>query len=157
MTSTELSLRGHAWPVLGVVLGLGICAHGGRLGSWQIMDAHFSAQRFPVLATDEIARRGIQEPIFCPDFWGGYLIYRLYPETRVVLDDRHDLYGESFFKNYLKIVRGQPGWENVLAQEQVSWVLVPAESTLANLLSERPEWTAVYRDTVAVLYRRTSD
>ena len=157
MTRMELSLRGHAWPVLVVVLGLGICAHGGRLGSWQILDAHFSARRFPVLATDEIERRGIQAPIFCPDFWGGYLIYRLYPETRVVLDDRHDLYGESFFKDYLKVIRAEPGWESVFDEERVVWVLVPAESTLANLLSERPEWAAVYRDTVAVLYRRRSD
>jgi len=156
MTRMELSLRGHAWPVLGVVLGLGICAHGGWLGSWQIMDAHFSPQRFPVLATEEIARRDIHAPIFCPDFWGGYLIYRLYPQTPVVLDDRHDLYGEAFFKNYLKVIRGEPGWESVLVAERVDWVLVPAESTLANLLSERPEWTTVYRDTVAVLYRRSS-
>ena len=62
-----------------------------------------------------IAQRDIREPIFCPDLWGGYLIYRLYPQTEVLVDDRHDLYGDQFFKDYLKVDlrstrRGAKSW-----------------------------------------------
>lgn len=157
MARMETSLRGHLWPGIAVVLGLWICMHGGRLGSRQVLDAHFAAPRFPVQAAEQIAQLGIREPIFCPDYWGGYLIYQLYPQTKVVVDDRHDLYGEQFFKDYLKVVRVEPGWEQILRNERVEWVLMPTESTLANMLKQRPEWVAAYQDRVAVLFRRSGE
>lgn len=120
------------------------------------MDAHFSATRFPVQAVDYVANADIREPIFTPDYWGGYLIYRLYPRNQVIVDDRHDLYGEEFFKNYLKVVRVEPGWDQVLRDDRANWVLVPAESTLGNILKEHPGWERVYEDEVGVLFRRKS-
>ncbi len=33
---------------------------------------------------DAIVQRNIREPIFAPDSWGGYLIYRLYPQNKVL-------------------------------------------------------------------------
>jgi hypothetical protein len=155
MTKMEISLHGHLWPAIAVGFGLWICAHGGSLGSRQLLDAHFSLKRFPVQATDQIARLEIRQPIFCPDYWGGYLIYRLYPQTKVMVDDRHDLYGERFFKDYLKVVRVEPGWDEVLRNEQTGLVLVRTESALANVLKETPEWRVVYEDEVAVLFRRS--
>ena len=118
------------------------------------MDAHFDAKRFPVEAVDAIAARGIRQPIFCPDYWGGYLIYRLYPQTKVVVDDRHDLYGEQFFKDYLKVVRVEPGWAQALDQEHADWALAPAESPLASALTKTTDWVLAYQDNVAALFQR---
>ena len=58
------------------------------------------------------------------------MIYRLYPDVRVIDDDRHDLYGEQFFKNYLTITRVEPGWEQLLSQLKANWVLMPKNSPL---------------------------
>ena len=58
----------------------------------------------------------MQGPILSPDYWGGYLIYRLYPAVRVVVDDRHDLYGAEFLKSYLRMVHVEQGWEEFLRQ-----------------------------------------
>ena len=58
----ELNFRGHVWPLVAVVLGVLACAHQGKLGSYQWMDAHFDAKHFPVQATEVIAQRGIREP-----------------------------------------------------------------------------------------------
>jgi len=154
MASMEVSLRGHFWPALAVLLGLWVGLHGGRLGSSRLMDAHFDATRFPVQAVDAIAARGIRQPIFCPDYWGGYLIYRLYPQTKVVVDDRHDLYGEQFFKDYLKVVRVEPGWGQTLDQAHTDWVLAPVESPLASALTKTTDWVLAYRDNVAALFQR---
>jgi hypothetical protein len=154
MAGIERSVRGHLWPAAAVVLGVGICVQGGKLGAWQLMDAHFPAKRFPVLATDEIVHRDIREPLFCPDYWGGYLIYRLYPQTKVVVDDRHDLYGEQFLKQYLKAMRVEPGWNRLLDEAHVDWALLPSDSALAAILQESPAWTMVYRDKVAELFQR---
>jgi len=95
-----------------------------------------------------------REPIFCPDWWGGYLIYRLYPERAVVIDDRHDLYGESFLRDYLKTIEGRPGWDGLLDRSEVDVVLMPIASPLTALLRQSSQWSVVYEDRVAVLFHR---
>ena len=154
MLGLDRSLRGHVWPILAVVFGVWICLHHGGLGSAQVMDVRFNDKSFPVQATDFLERTGSREPVFCPDRWGGYLIYRLFPRQQVVLDDRHDLYGAEFLKRYLKVVHGEPGWKKDLAEMHPGWVLVPRDSVLAGLLTEAAGWSSVYRDDTAVLFRR---
>jgi hypothetical protein len=153
MGTLEEGLYGHFWLVLVFVLGLWTCAHQGRIGSTQFISAYFDDKRFPVDAAEAIAERGIHGPIFSLDYWGGYLIYRLYPETQVVADDRHDLYGDQFFRDFLKIVLVQPGWDETLDKLHVDWVLMPADSPLANLLRLKG-WQSVYEDKTEVLFRR---
>jgi hypothetical protein len=154
MGTLEKSFHGHLWLVLVFVLGLWACAHQGRIGSTQFVNAYFDDKRFPVEAAEAIAERGIHGPIFSLDYWGGYLIYRLYPETKVVVDDRHDLYGDQFFKDYLQVVLVQPGWDEGLDTRHVDWVLMPAESPLANILRLKAGWESVYADKTAALFRR---
>lgn len=156
MAGAESFLRGHLWPAVGTVFGLWICLHGGVLGSTQFMDARFSPPRFPVQAVDFIEQHHMNQPVFCPDYWGGYLIYRLYPGVQVVVDDRHDLYGEQFFKQYLKTVQVETGWQNLLNQEKVRVILVPAGSALANVLKESSGWRIAYEDKVGALFQRNS-
>ena len=105
-------------------------------------------------ATDLIVQRGIDEPIFAPDSWGGYLIYRLYPHNKVFVDDRHDLYGEDFMREYLKTVRLAPDWDVFLGEKKVNWALLPAESSLANMLKETSRWSLIYQDGTSVLLER---
>ena len=140
--------------VLIFVLGLWASMHGGRLGSAQLINAYFDDKHFPVEAAETIAKREIREPIFCPDQWGGYLIYRLYPQTKVLVDDRHDLYGDQFFKDYLKVVFVQPDWSKVLDERHVNWVLMPKNSSLGTILEQTPGWKLIYEDGTAVLFQR---
>jgi len=154
MTEMELRFRGHLWPALALILGLVVCIQHGRLGARQVMDAHFDAKRFPVQAAEVIAQRGIEEPIFAPDYWGGYLIYRFFPNARVFVDDRHDLYGERFLKDYLKVVQVQPDWEKFLNERKVDCVLAPTAGSLVNILKETPTWNLIYEDSTAVLFQK---
>jgi hypothetical protein len=154
MENLELHFRGHLWLVLAFALGLWACMHGGRLGSTQLINAYFDDKRFPVEAADVIVQRDIREPVFCPDLWGGYLIYRLYPQTKVLVDDRHDLYGDRFFKDYLKVVFVQPDWNKVLDQRHVDWVLVQRNSSLGTILEQTRGWKLIHEDGTAVLFHR---
>jgi hypothetical protein len=154
MEKLEERFQGHLWMVFVFVLGLSACLHGGRLGSAQLLNAYFDEKRFPVEAAEVIAGRDVQEPIFCPDQWGGYLIYRLYPQTKVLVDDRHDLYGHQFFKNYLKVVFVQPGWNKVLDESHVNWILVQKDSSLGTILGQTSPWKLVHEDKTAVLFHR---
>jgi len=154
MRQTELRLGGHLWLVAGFVIGLWACANGGRLGSAQLVNAYFDPQRFPVEAVKTVVQDQIREPIFSLDYWGGYLIYRLYPSNQVFIDDRHDFYGDAYLKDYLKVTLAQPGWDKVLDAEHVNWVLIPDESPLASVLRISPQWKTFHEDYTAVLFKR---
>ena len=154
MHAVESSLKGHLWPFAAIALSCWASAHGGNLGKTQVMNAHFSPQRFPVAAVDYLQALPGQEAILTPDSWGGYLIYRLYPQVKVVIDDRHDFYGEQFLKSYLKMIHVEPGWNNFLDQQDVHRILVPKDSPLANVLLETPAWQPIYRDQVAIIFVR---
>ena len=144
MDFLDSKLQGHLWPIVAVLLAGLVAVHPGRSGGMQWLNTHFDEKRFPVAAIDDLAKRDAQlsqggvpnQPvsIFCPDSWGGYVIYRLYPNAKVVVDDRHDFYGEDFLRSYLKTMHATPGWDDFLAQHPARYVLVPKESPLASVL-----------------------
>ncbi len=155
MTAQELQLRGHLWPALCVVAALLISINGGRLGSRPLLHAHFDSKSVPVAAVDFLANEQNSAPVFSTDSWGGYLIYRLYPQRLVVVDDRHDLYGSHRIEQLLVLMQGEPGWRDVLENLHPNTVLLPADSTLASLLREMPkDWTLSYQDQFAVVFER---
>ncbi len=155
MEEQEFRLRGHLWPVLAAAVALTICFHGGWIGSRRVIDAHFDAQRVPVAAANFLAAEGGVDPLFSTDSWGGYLIYRLYPARQVVVDDRHDLYGPDRIRELVTVMQGETGWRHTLDGWRVRTAVLPAGSTLSNLLRELPlEWRIVYEDKVAVVFER---
>ncbi|HXC44300.1 MAG TPA: hypothetical protein VNY51_12360 [Candidatus Dormibacteraeota bacterium] len=156
MQAVECSLRGHLWPIAAVVLACGIAANGGRLGATPLMDAHFSEKRFPAKAVTYLQEKDIQGPVLAPDYWGGYLVYRLYPGWRMVIDDRHDFYGDEFLKSYLKMVHVEPGWGGFIRDHDVRCIIVPRDSALGSILAETAGWKDVYHDEVAIVFVRTS-
>jgi Ca2+/Na+ antiporter len=152
MQLIDSSLRGHLWAIAAVAIATWIALHGGKAAGSSLMNAHFDARRFPVSAVDYITEHRISGPIFAPDSWGGYLIYRLYPQTKVVIDDRHDFYGEAFLKSYLKTIHVEPGWREFLLAHHPGCILVPKDSALANILLETPQWQPVYSDKTAIVF-----
>ena len=156
MGALQSSLQGHLWAITAAVFLGVIAVRGGSLGASRLMDAHFDPKRFPEAAVDFLDQKPASErdPVTVPDYWGGYLIYRLYPRTLVAVDDRHDLYGEEFVKSYLKMVRVEPGWDGLLQRYQARCVLVPKGSALANILELSPPWKRVYADDVGEIFER---
>jgi hypothetical protein len=79
----------------------------------------------------------------------------MYPERKVVVDDRHDLYGSNRIRRYVTLIHAAPGWQAVLQDWQIRTLLLPTDSTLANLLRELPQdWRIEYEDKVAVVFDR---
>jgi len=159
MAAQELDLRGHLWPLIATVAAFAICLQGGWLGSRQLIHAQFDPKKMPVAALDFLEKetRGSEAaaPVFSVDAWGGYLVYRMYPERKVVVDDRHDLYGSNRIRRYVTLIHAAPGWQAVLQDWQIRTLLLPTDSTLANLLRELPQdWRIEYEDKVAVVFDR---
>jgi hypothetical protein len=126
------------------------------LGSKRLMDAHFSEKRFPVEAVDYLEKVDVPGPVLAPDSWGGYLVYRLYPKRKVVVDDRHDLYGERFLKEYLSFIHVEPDWGRFLQQHSVGCIVVPTDSAVATVLGATSGWKLAYSDSTAKVYTEPS-
>jgi hypothetical protein len=151
MEKVESKLKGHFLPLLVVVVTAVLVANDGRVGSNQLVKAQFDSNRMPGEAVSFLRDQRAEGSILSPDYWGGYLIYRLYPHNRVVIDDRHDLYGERFLRSYLTMMHVEPGWENFL-RSHGDWVLLPRRSALAAILGKTAEWQTVYSDDVAIVF-----
>jgi hypothetical protein len=152
----ELSLRVPVWPIIAVIFGTLICVHQGRIFGRRLIDAHFDPARFPVQAADALQRQRNHEPIFSLDAWGGYFIYRLYPENKVVVDDRHDFYGDAYIREYLKVIHLEPGWREVLDRWGVTLVVMPSKAKLTEALRHSTLWKAVFEDATATIFQRIS-
>lgn len=157
MRVVDSGLRGHFWPIAAAIVTIIIALNGGRAGSRQLMDAHFDSHRMPVGALNYLQSMGTRAPILSPDYWGGYVIYRLYPHNKVVIDDRHDfytqeyLYSGGFLKPYLTMMHVEPGWEKFLKWHD-DCVVMPQNSALAAIMGKMSRWKTVYTDDVAVVF-----
>lgn len=157
MRVVDSSLRGHFWPIAATIATIIVALNGGRVGSLSLMDAHFDPHRMPTGAVNYLESMGTRAPILSPDYWGGYVIYRLYPHNKVVIDDRHDfytqryLYGGEFLKSYLTMMHVEPGWEKFLKWRD-ECVVMPKSSALAAIMGKMPRWKTVYVDDVAVVF-----
>ncbi len=154
MSAIESRLRGHVWPILAILLTFLIAANGGRFGSNRLMDAHFDPKRMPEDAVSYLQSHEVQGPILSPDYWGGYLIYRFYPTVRVVVDDRHDLYGADFLKSYLRMIHVEQGWDEFLLEHDPRCVLLPRGTALTNILARTAGWSVLYSDQVSIAFVR---
>ncbi len=152
MGAMELRSRGHVWAIVFVVATLMACANGGQFFGQQVIHANFNADRFPLRAVEFLAQHPPPGPLFTTDAWSGYVIYREWPQLRVVVDDRHDMYGSEYMKRYLKIVNGEPDWSAQLQATGARSVLVSSTSALGSLLRLTPDWKLVYEDGQAVVF-----
>lgn len=114
-------------------------------------------QTFPVAAVDYLEKEGQRGNIYNLYRWGGYLIWRLYPEGQVFIDGRADVYGDQFIEEYLEVYRVRRGWRDILEKHGVKLVLIDRDSALATLLHEDGDWRKVYEDEVAMIFTLKPD
>jgi hypothetical protein len=142
------------WPVVVSLVMFGACLNGGRILSQEVIRAQFDGSHLPVAAAEKLAALDPGEPVLAPDSWGGYLIYRLGPKIKPVVDDRHDLYGSVFLRDYLTVMHGAAGWQRILDGMGANWVLLPPKSALAERLRQTPAWRVVHEDSTGALFLR---
>jgi len=125
----------------------------------QLVDFHrhksdYESRRFPRAAVDFMRSHQLADQVFNDYNWGGYLIWRLYPERKVFIDGRADLYGDAFVLDYLNTYHAEPGWRQNLDRHGVRTVLIEPHTSLANVLREEKSWRIAYEDPDAVIFTR---
>jgi hypothetical protein len=143
LDAVERQIGRGAWSGVALVLVLVVVLNGGRLpgASKAVVNAQFDPTAFPVAAVARLRAQGLPAGRgFNTVEWGGYLIYAL-PGHRVFIDSRSDFYGPGILSDYVSIMGVAPGWEAVLARYDIQWALLPRESTLAQVMAARPDWS----------------
>lgn len=112
------------------------------------------AREFPAAAVEFMRAQKPPQPIFNEYGWGGYLIWKLYPDYRVYIDGRADVYGDAFMEEFLLALGGATAWRETLDKYGVRTVLVKPQTALASLLRQEGEWQKVFEDQQAVIFVR---
>ena len=113
-----------------------------------------SPRGFPEKAVDYLLTEKPEGNLFNLYGWGGYVIWKAYPEYRVFIDGRADMYDE-FIYEYLNVYKLKPAWKETLDKYDVKIILIPSGHHLDILLEETTEWRVGYRDELAVVYIRS--
>ncbi len=109
---------------------------------------------FPSRAVSLIQSQKLAPNLYNSYAWGGYLIWRLYPQYRVFIDGRADVYGDRFIEDFLRVYRAEPGWDEELYTRDVRLVLIEPGSPLAHALANNSTWQQLYADDHSVLFER---
>jgi len=149
---TDAISRWHPASVLGVVVVAALLFAPHPPSKFR---AEFDPKAFPAAAVDSLSKDPSAR-IFAYDQWGDYLIYRLFPHTRVFLDGRSDFYGADFEKAAMGVERVKYDWEQTLAQYGVNTILLSPATPLAGALKESSRWRVVYDDGVAVVFKQAT-
>jgi hypothetical protein len=148
----ERDLRGWLWAVAGVLLCLVLLASGVSLAldgqPYQLLP-----ERFPMAAVDWLKENPPTGRMFNEFDWGGYLLYRLWPEQKIFMDGHTHIYGDALSREYVAIQSRAPGWESLLDNYRVEWAILRTDNPLTLALIE-VYWREVYRDETAVVLKR---
>lgn len=112
------------------------------------------AREFPAAAVEYMRFHRPGQPIYNEYGWGGYLIWKLYPDYRVYIDGRADVYGDAFIEEFLATHDGETNWKETLNKHGVCTVLIKPDAPLASLLHQEQGWQKVFEDSKAVIFTR---
>jgi len=140
----DRQLSGVVWHAAMITFLLGVIVHprGG-----QLLDARFRDDRHPTGAAEFIATNNLQGNVYAPDQYGGYLVYRFFPERRVFVDGRSDFYNTGeLLADFQKLIGPDPSWSRVLDKYQVQWLLLRRDEPLSVVARASGTWTPAYVD-----------
>jgi hypothetical protein len=147
ITRMDARATGFFWPAAALVVVM-LAMHSGRVHHY------FDQKKKAVAAVEFLSQERITGNMFNDDEFGDYLIYRSYPQYRVFIDGRSDMYGTEKLKEYSKVINFEPGWERVLDKYRIDWVFYDTNSNLSRFLIYNKEWALIYSDQVASIFVR---
>jgi len=148
---TDSQTKGYLWSFFAVA-ALVIMLLMGK------MEYKFDEKKLPVDAVQFMKKEKIIGNMFNNDEFGDYIIYAAWPRYKVFFDGRSDMYGVARMKEYIKVVRIEQGWDEVLKKYNINWIIYNANSPLSQFLLERDDWKLIYADKVANIFvKRTPE
>lgn len=115
----------------------------------------FAFAGYPVGAMAAVQRDGLLgQRLLTSDADAGYVILRYWPEQRVFIDDRYDMYPRPVINAYFTLAEAKPGWEAVLNRYNIQVIVWARAEPLVGLVEESGQWHRVYQDANRVVLVR---
>jgi hypothetical protein len=115
----------------------------------------FAFASYPVKAMDYVEHHGLLGTrLLTSDADAGYVILEHYPDQRVFIDDRYDMYPTTLIYDYFTLSDAKPGWSKILDRYHVEAVVWKRGSSLASQLDASPAWRRVHRDKIRAVWVR---
>ncbi len=142
---------GFLWPGVGVSLVIFLMINSNSL------NFKFSEKmRKPVSAVEFLKKESIKGNMFNADEFGDYIIYSAFPQYKVFIDGRIDIYMPEIFKDYQAVTEFKSGWEDIINKYEIKWIIYDKDSQLCRYLMERKDWRIIYSDDVANIFVRNT-
>ena len=95
------------------------------------------------------------EPMINEFVYGGYFVWKLFPQYRVFLDSRTDLFfDQDVFAEYLAVFKLAGGWMKVLEKYRVGLAVFEYGHPLATALAATGDWDEIYRDKLSTIWAK---
>jgi Flp pilus assembly protein TadD len=124
----------------------------------KLLSPRFNPDRFPAGAVDFILNNRPSGNLYSNDQFGGYLIYRLYPQFKVFVDGRNDFYRQGTVLDEADRIglasTDRPDWQELLAKRSVNWMLLKRGEPLAQIAVLSGNWTSIYQDSLSQILVR---
>jgi hypothetical protein len=116
------------------------------------------ADQTPVGVAEFIDQQGITGRIFHPQDFGDYLMWRLWPRQKTLVDGRVHLFDLEFLKQYEKAIE-DPLSTDFLERWKIEYVLLgkrtgSASSTAIESIEHSKAWSKIYEDEMSVLFEK---
>ncbi len=103
---------------------------------------------YPARPLAIVERVGVgEEPFAAQDIVGNLLTVLDGEDAAVFVDDRVDMLPEAVVRDGLVLLRGQPGWDEVLERYDLDVVVWDRSRPLGAVLAADPRWRLVFSDT----------
>jgi hypothetical protein len=145
ISAIDMSARGYFWLFLPTILVIGLAMSGHA-------DYKFDSKIKPAAAVEFLKKEHVTGNMYNEYEFGDYIIYSAYPQYKVFIDGRADMYGTEWMKDYYKLSQLKQGWDKVLEKNNINFIIFNTDSILSRFLLGRNEWRLIYSDKVANIF-----
>lgn len=150
ISKLDADLPGYVFPALLATCVLGFFVYYHMQTGKSIYQ--FDPGIYPVQAADWITSHNLEGNMYNSFNWGGYLLYRLWPEHHVFIDSQSDFYGEELTRLDEEILHGGDNWSTALANYHIKWIIIPRGTDLAAKAQISANWHVVYHDKLTIIF-----
>ncbi|MBI5573524.1 MAG: tetratricopeptide repeat protein [Elusimicrobia bacterium] len=116
---------------------------------------------FPTGAIDFIKKNNIRGNIFNDAIIGGYFIWNCWPERKVFVDGKMEIYGEKFLAEYKSVIdNSDVYWQKIADKYKIDYVLLhplsPHSKNLIKHLYKNKNWQLAYFDEAGLVFVKSS-
>jgi hypothetical protein len=110
-------------------------------------------KQLPVRSTDFIVKNKLQQSLFNDYNFGGYLIWRLFPASKIFVDGRLEIYAGEVMDDYISVINSK-NYDSILNKYAINTIMIRPGRKVNKAIIRSRKWDMVYFDNNTVIYVR---